>query len=221
MSLSRRRFTPEFKLSAVERLEQGASAAEVSRAFEVNPNLLHRWRREFRQGPANAFPGEGQAPLGGNTHGRAGAQGRPTDHGDRFFKGVLAAHRTTAEAAGIGWKAAVGQQILPTSPGETADDDPTDVPAHGAVARDLLPFAASQAEARSGPGTARRHPAHRRGVPQLRTAAHHRRIAAARLGDQSQEGVPHSAGRQPAVPAATEVRADHRLGSRSCESIPI
>ena len=34
MSLSRRRFTQEFKLSAVERLQQGASAAEVSRAFE-------------------------------------------------------------------------------------------------------------------------------------------------------------------------------------------
>ena len=57
MSLSRRKFTQEFKLSAVERLEQGASAAEVSRAFEINPNLLHRWRREFRQGPGNAFPG--------------------------------------------------------------------------------------------------------------------------------------------------------------------
>ena len=39
MSLSRRRFTQEFKLAAVERLDQGASAAEVSRAFEVNPNL--------------------------------------------------------------------------------------------------------------------------------------------------------------------------------------
>ena len=60
MSLSRRRFTREFKLSAVEQLERGASAAEVARAFEVNPNLLHRWRREFRQSPGNAFPGEGK-----------------------------------------------------------------------------------------------------------------------------------------------------------------
>ena len=60
MSLSRRRFTQEFKLSAVERLQRGASAAEVSRAYEVNPNLLHRWRREFRQGPGNAFRGQGK-----------------------------------------------------------------------------------------------------------------------------------------------------------------
>ena len=60
MSLSRRKFTPEFKLSALERLQQGASAAQVSRAFEINPNLPHRWRREFRQGLGNAFPGEGK-----------------------------------------------------------------------------------------------------------------------------------------------------------------
>jgi transposase-like protein len=34
--------------------------AEVARAFEMNPNLLHRWRKEFRQGPGNAFPGMGK-----------------------------------------------------------------------------------------------------------------------------------------------------------------
>jgi transposase-like protein len=26
----------------------------------VNPNVLHRWRREFRKGPGNAFPGLGK-----------------------------------------------------------------------------------------------------------------------------------------------------------------
>jgi len=60
MGLSHRRFTREFKLAAVQRLEQGVSIAEVGRALEVNPNVLHRWRREFRQGPGNAFPGHGQ-----------------------------------------------------------------------------------------------------------------------------------------------------------------
>jgi transposase-like protein len=60
MGLSRRRFTREFKLAAIQRLEQGVSIAEVARALEVNPNLLQRWRREFRQGPGNAFPGHGQ-----------------------------------------------------------------------------------------------------------------------------------------------------------------
>jgi len=60
MGLSRRQFTREFKLVALQRLEMGASVAEVARAFEVNPNVLHRWRREMRQGPGNAFPGQGQ-----------------------------------------------------------------------------------------------------------------------------------------------------------------
>jgi transposase-like protein len=60
MGLSRRTFTKEFKLAAVQRLEQGVSLGEVARVLEVNPNVLHRWRREFRQGPGNAFPGNGQ-----------------------------------------------------------------------------------------------------------------------------------------------------------------
>ena len=64
MSLSRRKFTKEFKLAAVRRLEMGASVAEVARACEVNANVLHRWRREFRDGVDRAFPGlgEGVAP---------------------------------------------------------------------------------------------------------------------------------------------------------------
>ena len=61
MSLSRRKFTKEFKLAAVRRLEAGASIAEVTRACEVNPNVLHRWRREFREGVDRAFPGNGKS----------------------------------------------------------------------------------------------------------------------------------------------------------------
>jgi transposase-like protein len=60
MGLTRRLFTKEFKLAAVRRLEQGISIQEAARALEVNPNVLHRWRREFRQGPGNAYPGQGK-----------------------------------------------------------------------------------------------------------------------------------------------------------------
>ena len=60
MGLSRRTFTREMKMAAVQRLETGSTVAEVARAFEVDPNVLHRWRREFRQGPGNAFPGLGR-----------------------------------------------------------------------------------------------------------------------------------------------------------------
>ena len=60
MGLSRRLFTKEFKLAAVRRLEQGGSISEAARALEVNPNVLHRWRREFRTGSGNVFPGNGK-----------------------------------------------------------------------------------------------------------------------------------------------------------------
>jgi len=60
MGLFRRTFTREMKIAAIRRLETGSSIAEVARAFEVNPNVLHRWRREFREGPGNAFPGVGK-----------------------------------------------------------------------------------------------------------------------------------------------------------------
>jgi transposase len=59
MSLSRRKFTKEFKEAALRRLDLGASVAEVARACEVNPNLLHRWRKEVREYRVKAFPGMG------------------------------------------------------------------------------------------------------------------------------------------------------------------
>ena len=65
MGLSRRQFRKEFKLAAVRRLEAGVSLAEVARGLEVNPNVLQRWRREFRQAPGSAFPGSGAGRRGG------------------------------------------------------------------------------------------------------------------------------------------------------------
>ena len=60
MGLSRRKFTREFKLAVIERVQSGASLAEAARAFEVHPNLVQRWCQEFREGPASAFPGAGK-----------------------------------------------------------------------------------------------------------------------------------------------------------------
>jgi len=37
---SRRKFTKEFELTAIRRLQSGQSAAEVARALEVNPTDL-------------------------------------------------------------------------------------------------------------------------------------------------------------------------------------
>ena len=61
MSLSRRTFTKEFKEAAIRRMEVGASVAEVARACEVNPNVLHRWRRELHELGAKAFSGNGKS----------------------------------------------------------------------------------------------------------------------------------------------------------------
>lgn len=60
MSVSRRKFSKDFKEAAIRRLELGASIAEVSRACEVNPNVLHRWKRELRDRGPEAFTSNGK-----------------------------------------------------------------------------------------------------------------------------------------------------------------
>jgi transposase-like protein len=60
MGAGRRKYTKEFKEAAVRRLGLGASLAEVARACEVNPNVLHRWRRELQDYGTKAFAGNGQ-----------------------------------------------------------------------------------------------------------------------------------------------------------------
>ena len=111
MGLSRRQFTKEFKLAAVRRLEQGVSIGEAARALEVNPNVLHRWRRELRQGPGNVFPGNGKQRW---SEGRIAELERKVGQQAleiEFFEGVLAAHRGAADAAGTDWKSAVYRKV--------------------------------------------------------------------------------------------------------------
>ena len=107
MGLSRRTFTKEFKLAAVRRLEQGVSIGEAARALEGNPNVWRRWRREFRQGPGNVFPGNGKQRWSegriAELERKVGQQTREID----FFEGRLAAHRGATDAAGTDWKSAV------------------------------------------------------------------------------------------------------------------
>lgn len=56
----RRSFSRELKLAAVARLRAGDSAAEVARAYEVNPTDVQRWRRECDEYGDRAFLGYGQ-----------------------------------------------------------------------------------------------------------------------------------------------------------------
>jgi transposase len=60
MADTRRKFTREFKVAAVRRLQTGFPVGRVARELEVNPNQLHTWRRELEARPNTAFSGEGR-----------------------------------------------------------------------------------------------------------------------------------------------------------------
>jgi len=57
--MSRRKFSKEFKVAAIRRLQSGQTAAEVARALEVHPTELYRWRREVDEHGERAFQGVG------------------------------------------------------------------------------------------------------------------------------------------------------------------
>ena len=55
MTLSRRKFSAEFKLQAVRQVEAGASVAAVARRHEIHATLLSKWRQQLRRDPERAF----------------------------------------------------------------------------------------------------------------------------------------------------------------------
>ena len=57
---SRRKFTKEFKLAAVQRLRAGEQVEVVARSLEVNRQDLYRWSRDVEKFRERAFPGVGQ-----------------------------------------------------------------------------------------------------------------------------------------------------------------
>ncbi len=65
MAKVRGKYTPEFKLQAVQMMtDQGLSVAEVARRIGVSESRLHDWKTAVRTGGATAFPGSGhQTPV--------------------------------------------------------------------------------------------------------------------------------------------------------------
>jgi transposase len=59
MSKERRKFSREFKIRVVQAYESGVSAVELSRQFEIHPNVIYGWTREYRKDPNQAFPSHG------------------------------------------------------------------------------------------------------------------------------------------------------------------
>ncbi len=59
--MSRRQFTKEMKLQVVQEFESGQSLAELSRRYEVHPNLIRKWGELYRENGDRAFAGHGHA----------------------------------------------------------------------------------------------------------------------------------------------------------------
>jgi len=76
----------------------------------VNPNVLQRWRREIRQGPGNAFPGNGKQRWSegriADLERKIGQQALEID----FLKGCLQ-RIEEQDAAGSDWKSAVYRKV--------------------------------------------------------------------------------------------------------------
>jgi len=56
---SRRNYTKEFKLSVIQELESGEDVVKICKRHGLYPQLVLRWRREYRADPINAFGGHG------------------------------------------------------------------------------------------------------------------------------------------------------------------
>ena len=64
MSKLRRRFSKEEKLQIVkESMEDNVSNEDNGRRYDLHPNTISRWRREFNQFENNAFPSNGNKKL--------------------------------------------------------------------------------------------------------------------------------------------------------------
>ena len=57
MQLGRRQFTRKFKMELLKRIERGERITDVAREEQLHPQVIARWRREFRTAPDTAFTG--------------------------------------------------------------------------------------------------------------------------------------------------------------------
>ena len=58
MKKTRRKFSSAFKASvAIEALKERESLAELSKRYEVHPNIISKWKKEFIENASAAFEG--------------------------------------------------------------------------------------------------------------------------------------------------------------------
>jgi transposase len=69
MSNTRRRYTKEFKLEALQLVQsKGSNASEIARNLGIHPNLLNRWIREYHSDQEHSFPGLGKSKESDELH---------------------------------------------------------------------------------------------------------------------------------------------------------
>jgi len=56
MDLTRRIYSRELKIAAMQEIDSGRTIGEVARQLELSPHLLDRWRGEWRARGELAFP---------------------------------------------------------------------------------------------------------------------------------------------------------------------
>ena len=60
MSVSRRRFSREFKLEVIRRVQEtGRTQAQIAEELDISANTICRWIKQFGQDKAESFPGSG------------------------------------------------------------------------------------------------------------------------------------------------------------------
>ncbi len=59
MSVTRRRFSKEFKLQVLRKIEAGKSTTQVSREYEISDALISKWKRTVKENGEAAFSGSG------------------------------------------------------------------------------------------------------------------------------------------------------------------
>jgi transposase len=58
MRAKRRKFTADFKAKvAIEALRERLTLAEISKKFEVHPNMISKWKQEFLERAPEIFEG--------------------------------------------------------------------------------------------------------------------------------------------------------------------
>ena len=65
MKQKRRKFSSAFKAQvAIEALKERESLAELSKRFEVHPNMISKWKQEFLEKSVDVFDKKAEAESG-------------------------------------------------------------------------------------------------------------------------------------------------------------